>query len=337
MRVRRMLTSIDTHTAGGPTRTLVAGLPPLSGESVAEKMEYFRAHYDSVRKLLMHEPRGHRDMSGAVLVPPSQARAGAGSFFITGGGYLRACVHSSIGLATAGLETGFIPRESIASDGSVQLETPAGVVALLPVYGKEGLEAVSVRTRPAFLYCERAVVDTQGGLRVEVGIAFSGVFFALVDVRRLEAEGSEIAPENAARFAAIGIDVLEAANRQLEISHPENPELRSVELVMFFQELDERHARDIVVGRTGSIDRSPCGAGTGARMMQQMALGRLKVGDLYTLDSFLGTRFTGRLVAPAQVGQFCGAVPEVTGSAYITGMHQFVLQADDPLTEGFLF
>jgi len=337
VRIQRMLTAIDTHTAGGPTRTLVAGLPPLPGDSVAEKMEYFRARYDSVRKLLMLEPRGHRDMSGAVLTPPCHPGAGAGAFFITSGGYLRACVHSSIGLATAGLETGFIPKESIASDGSVQLETPAGLVALLPEYGEEGLKGVAVRTRPAFLFRERAMVETQAGLRIEVCVAFSGVFFALVDVLRLQAGGSEIAPENAARFAASGVDILEAANRQLEIRHPENPDLRAIELVMFYQDLDDRHARDIVVGRGGSIDRSPCGAGTGAKMVQQLALGRLQVDDSYTLESFLGTRFTGRLVAPAQVGQFGGAVPEVTGSAYVTGMHQFVLQADDPLTEGFLF
>jgi proline racemase len=332
-----MLTAIDTHTAGGPTRTLVAGLPPLPGNSVAEKMEYFRAHYDSVRKLLMLEPRGHRDMSGAVLTAPCQPGASVGAFFITSGGYLRACVHSSIGLATAGLETGFIPQESIASDGSVQLETPAGVVSLLPEYGEGGLKAVAVRTRPAFFCSEKSVVETLAGLRVEVSVAFSGVFFALVDARLLKAEESEIAPENAGRLSATGIDILDAANRQLEVRHPENPDLRTIDLVMFYEDLDDRHARDIVVGRSGGIDRSPCGAGTGAKMVRELALGRLKIDDWYTLDSFLGTRFTGRLVAPAQVGQFRGAVPEVTGSAYITGMHQFVLQADDPLREGFLF
>ena len=113
MRLSRALTTIDTHTAGGPTRTITAGLPPLQGETVAEKMEYFRTHFDSVRKLLMSEPRGHRDMSGAVITEPTHPDADLGVFFLTASGYLPACVHSTIGVAVAGLETGFL---GLASD-----------------------------------------------------------------------------------------------------------------------------------------------------------------------------------------------------------------------------
>lgn len=335
--LKKILTTIDTHTAGGPTRTLIAGLPPLPGSSVAEKMDYFRVHYDSVRKLLMLEPRGHRDMSGAVLTQPCDPEANLGAFFLTSRGYLRACVHSSIGLATAGLETGFIPRESISADGSIKLEIPAGVVSLLPEYRGDKLEAMAMRTQPAFLYADKEELHVNSRYRFRVTIAFSGVFFLLIDVTQFQRTDLTIVPENAARLAALGVEILEAANRRFQVRHPENPNIRSLEMLMLYEDLDDYHARDIVIGQSGGVDRSPCGAGTGAKMVCHFANGSLAINQKYTLESFLGTRFTGRIVGAAQVGQFPGGVPEITGTAFITGMHQFVVEENDPLKEGFLF
>lgn len=150
MNAKTVLTTIDTHTAGGPTRTVIAGIPRLGGGSVAEKMEYFRTHFDSLRKFLMLEPRGHADMSGAVLTTAADPHAATGAFFLTSGGYLRACVHSSIGLVTAGLETGFISRDAAGEEDPIKLEVPAGIVSAMPRYKGDKLTSVAIRMPPAF-------------------------------------------------------------------------------------------------------------------------------------------------------------------------------------------
>ena len=129
---RKILSTIDTHTAGGPTRIITSGIPPLHGSDVAAKMAFFKSNFDSIRKLLMREPRGHRDMSGAVLTSPTHPEADVGAFFITGAGYLPACVHSSIGIAAAGLGAGFIATETVQSTGQLKMEIPAGLISLRP-------------------------------------------------------------------------------------------------------------------------------------------------------------------------------------------------------------
>jgi proline racemase len=337
MNIKRVLTTVDTHTAGGPTRTVVAGLPPLSGTSVAAKMDDFRNRHDALRKLLLCEPRGHRDMYGAVLTPPGDPEAALGAFFLTSAGYLRACVHSSIGLATAGLETGFIGGDSMKPDGSIPLETPAGVVSLFPQYEGSRLESIAIRTRPAFLYAGEAALQGASANPLEVSLVYSGVFFVLLDVAQPGADFPKLAPENAASLASIGMELLAAANRQFEVRHPENPDLRSLDLIMLYENVGDRQARDIVIGRSGSVDRSPCGAGAGAKMVLEHSRGRLTPGEEYVLDSFLGTRFLGKLVQPCHVGPHHGAIPEIRGAAHVTGVHQFVLDPHDPLQEGFLF
>ena len=337
MSTKRVLTTIDTHTAGGPTRTVIAGIPQLPGESVAEKMEYFRTHFDSLRKLLMLEPRGHKDMSGAVLTAVADPSAAAGAFFLTGGGYLRACVHSSIGLVAAGLKTGFISDAGRGEGNSIKLEVPAGIVTATPHYAGEKLKSVALRMPPAFLCSGQEQLQLDSARTISVALAYSGVFFVLVNARDLPLPSGSIRPQGAKELAGLGVEILSAANRHFKIQHPENASVNSFELAMIYEEVGSRHARDIVVGRAGSIDRSPCGAGTGAIMTKLLVQGKLQPGEDYVVESFLGTRFTGRIVSPATVGSFAGAVPEIEGSAYITGMHQFLLDSDDPLPEGLIF
>jgi proline racemase len=340
MRVRRVLSTIDTHTAGGPTRILTGGLPPLPGDTVREKMEYFQAHHDPVRKLLMHEPRGHRDMSGAVLTEATRADADLGVFFLTSGGYLPACVHSSMGVAVAGLQTGFLPP-SPRPDGTLRLEVPAGLVILIPAYEGGVVRSVALRTPPAFVHTPAVEVELGEGLPVRGAVVFSGVFFLIVEAEQLPGdpagEAPPIAPESASRLGELGVRLLESANRTLQVAHPADPCADFIPLVMICREVGARYGRDIVIGRTGAIDRSPCGAGTGARVVQLFMEGRLGLEEEYRNESFLGTSFLGRVVEPAEVGPYPGGVPEVSGSAFITGMHQFLLDQHDPLPEGFIF
>ncbi|NJD19320.1 MAG: proline racemase [Gemmatimonadetes bacterium] len=340
MKLTRVLTTVDTHTAGGPTRILTAGLPPLRGESVAARMEHFRAHHDPVRKLLLNEPRGHRDMYGAVLTEPCHPDADLGVFFPTASGYLPSCVHSAIGVVTAGLETGFVQATDRPA-GTIHMETPSGLVKLIPEVRDGRVASVSLRPAAGFVHTPSARLDVGDGLVLDVVIAFSGVFFVLVEVGQLGLpagpSGTPLEPESAPRFVALGPRVLKAANEAFEVRHPDRPGAASIALAMFHQEVGGSHGRDIVIGPTGGVDRSPCGAGTAAKVVWLFTEGRLAAGAPYLNESFLGTRFVGRALEPARVGPHAGALPEIQGSAYVTGMHRFVLEDADPLPEGFSF
>lgn len=328
-----MLSTVDTHTAGGPTRTLIGGLPPLEGNDVAERMEYFRTHHDGIRRLLMLEPRGHKDMSGAVLTG-ARAPAAVGAFFITNGGYLRACVHSTIGLVAAGLNTGFLEASTDGSEQQVKVEVPSGIVSVTPHYRQGALASLAVTTNPAFLWNSYEMLDFGPGRKVRVTLSFSGVAFVLIDLSDLHMPEYKIGMEDAKEFGELGAEILLAANRQFRCLHPEVHAPLKLELVMFYEMLGSNHARDIVVSAQGAIDRSPCGAGTGALMAHLFARGDLKSREDLILESFHGSRFMGRITGTAKVGSFDAVIPEVEGSAYVTGLHQFVLDADDPLPEG---
>jgi proline racemase len=188
--------------------------------------------------------------------------------------------------------------------------------------------------QPAFVYSAREQIQLDSARTLPVAFAYSGVFFVIVDAKDLPPPHRFVPPQGAGRLAELGVEILAAANRQFKVSHPEDPAINSIELVMIYEDLGNRHARDIVVGPTGSIDRSPCGAGTGAFITYLFDQGKLQAGEDFVMESFLGTNFTGRVIGPAKIGSFAGAVPEIEGTAYVTGMHQFLLDSEDPLTEG---
>ena len=186
MHFEKILSTIDTHTAGGPTRIITGGIPPLKGGDVAAKMAFFKSNFDSIRKLLMREPRGHRDMSGAVLTSPSHPEADVGAFFITASGYLPACVHSSIGIAVAGLGAGFIASKTVQSTGQLKMEIPAGLISLRPIYEDKVLRSVAVQTAPAFVSIPKTEIELGESGSIEISVVFSGLFFCTCGYRSVD-------------------------------------------------------------------------------------------------------------------------------------------------------
>ncbi len=104
-----MISTIDTHTAGEPTRTIIGGLPYIPGKTMSDKMLYLRTHIDGLRTMLMYEPRGNEVMSGAILTQPCNTEANIGVIYIEVGGYLPMCGHDTIGCCTAMVEAGLVP------------------------------------------------------------------------------------------------------------------------------------------------------------------------------------------------------------------------------------
>lgn len=319
MEFKNLISTIDTVTEGGPTRIITSGLPVLHGKSMQEKMIYFQNNFEDIRKMLMLEPSGYLGMFGAVITEPMEDTADIGVFFLTSSGYLTMCVHSAIGIVAAMLETGMCARPEKGK--SIKLDTPVGIIPLQPNYTIEQLSSISIQTNPAFVYKKDVLLDLKDNKSVKVSLVFSAVFFVLVDINSL---GIDLTLDNISELKAVGVEILNLANEQFEFSHPNNADYNKAELIMLFEEIGNAHSRNAVISRNSDLDRSPCGAGTGAKMAYLFALNKLKLNQTFINESIFDTKFTGELIDTCTVGKYQAVVPQITGSANITGFHQFV-------------
>jgi len=327
---QHIIHTVDTHTAGEPTRVVVAGLPFLRG-TMAEKRHQLQEEFDYIRTALMHEPRGHSDMFGAVLMEPAHAEADFGVVFMDTGGYLAMCGHGSIGVAVTALTTGLVPREEPTTD--LLMDTPAGLVRAR-AHVKDGqVRGVAVENVPAFLYCRDLEVETASGT-VRLDISFGGNFFALVSASTL---GLHVQLAHLPELIKRGMAIRDAVNEQVDVVHPAHPHIDSVDLVEIYEDLDgnEADCRNVVVFGEAQADRSPCGTGTSAKMAALYARGKLDLQQPFVNESIIGTRFAGRLLREEQIGDQTVVVPEIEGNAYVTGFQQFVVDPRDPLRFGF--
>jgi len=317
-----------------PTRVITGGVGPIPGATMLERKLHFEAELDDLRLLLMREPRGHAAMSGAILQPPTRADADWGVLFIEVSGCLPMCGHGAIGVATVLVETGMV--EVREPETVVALDTPAGLVqARVAVEGGRA-RAVTLRNVPSFLLARDRVVELEG-VPVTYDMAYGGNFYALLPAESL---GLAVGPEDAGALVERGLALMAAINRAGAPVHPADPRLAGCRHVVFHAPgagagAGGAAARNATAIEPGWLDRSPCGTGTSARMAQLHARGELALGEDFVNESVIGTRFTGRLVEETSVGGLPAVVPEVTGRAWITGMGQYLLDADDPFPAGF--
>ena len=319
MRAARYFAAVDSHTEGMPTRVVTGGVGPIPGASMLERKLHFEREMDDLRLLLMREPRGHSAMSGAILQPPTRDDADWGVLFIEVSGCLPMCGHGTIGVATVLVETGMV--EVREPETVLRLETPAGLVQARVAVDGGRARSVTIRNVPSFLFERDRDI---GGLRSD--IAFGGNFYALVAAADA---GVEVDPARADELIARGLEIMDAVNAGAPV-HPEDPRICGCRHVVFYD--GDRNATAI---HPGWLDRSPCGTGTSARMAALHARGALALGEAFVSESVIGTRFTGRLVEETRVGSFPAVVPEITGRAWVTGMGQYLLDAEDPFPAGF--
>lgn len=332
----RYISTIDSHTAGECTRLVINGLPPLLGQTMAEKLAYAEEHLSWVPGLLLLEPRGHKDLFGAILVPPCSPAADIGVLFMDNKGYEPMCGHAVIGIVTTLLETGMF--EAVEPETLITLDTPSGLIHAYAEVKDGRVIAVSFENVPSFVYRSDVTLKVPEVGDLVVDVVFGGLFFVLVHAHQLRIE---LIPDNAARLADLGMRILEAANEQVSVRHPELPHIDKILDVRFYEELgsDGADGRNVVILGDHMIDRSPCGTGTCAEVALRYARGQLGLGEPFVTESIIGTRFTAQVVAETQVGGgsevFPAVIPRITGSAYITGFHQLVLDPNDPFPEGF--
>lgn len=332
MKIERTLTTVDLHTAGEPVRALLGGVLPLPGKTMQAKQEVFRVGMDSIRTALLHEPRGHRDMFGILITPPVSPEAHFGLLFFDVKGYLTMCGHSTIGAATLALELGMVsPQEPYTN---LAIDTIAGLIRARVRVEDRHVVNVTFRNVASFLHTQGVPVKLPGIGDINVDVAFGGNFFALVDASDLH---MPVDIENLEKLVDAGLQIRKAVNAQIRVTHPMSKNISGVSLTIISDRPKNptANAKSITVFGEGQVDRSPCGTGTSAKMATLHSKGQLDLGEPFVHESIIGTLFEGRLVEATHVKRFEAVIPEITGSAYITGFHQFVLDSEDPLKYGF--
>ncbi|MGW9129775.1 proline racemase family protein [Streptomyces sp. NPDC055681] len=332
MRSRRTFHTVDSHTEGMPTRVVVGGVGTIPGATMAERRLHFMEHSDDIRTLLMYEPRGHSAMSGAILQPPTRPDADYGVLFIEVSGLLPMCGHGTIGVATVLVETGMVPVVEPVT--TIRLDTPAGLVVASVAVEDGSATAVTIENVPSFACALDQKVEVPGLGEVGYDLAFGGNFYAIVELADL---GLPFNRSRADDLLTAGLAIMEAVNEHALPVHPERADITGCHHVYLkapgsTAELS-RHAMAI---HPGWFDRSPCGTGTSARMAQLHARGELEIGRDFVNESFIGTRFTGRLLGETTVGTLPAVLPSITGRAWVTGTSQFQLDPTDPFPAGFL-
>ena len=328
----RVISTIDAHAAGEPLRIITAGLPQLPGESVLERRRYMAEHCDDIRRLLLFEPRGHADMYGAVLTPPVTVGADFGVLFLTNEGYSTMCGHGVIALTTVLLETRMLPcyepRTNVAYDA------PAGLIRARADVEVGRVTRVAFQNVPAFRYAQGIEVATSVG-PVRADISYGGAFYALVDAADLHIE---VHPGNTEELTRLGMEIKRSIEREMEVIHPAEPELRGIygTILSAPPESHDADGRNITIYAEGAVDRSPCGTGTSAKLASLYADGRISLDQPYVHESVIGTTFTGHVVGETSVGPYPAIETEIAGRGFLTGFHQFVVDPVDPTAGGFL-
>jgi proline racemase len=322
------ITTIDMHTGGEPLRVIIDGLPPIEGRTVLEKRRYFREHYDYLRTGLIWEPRGHADMYAAVITPSVDADFDV--FFLHNEGYSTMCGHAIIALTKLVVETRLVEKNEII------FNVPAGrISARASVVDGQVLEA-SFRNVPSFVYLRHQRVDVPGIGSVNFDVAYGGAFYAFVKAQEL---GLRLEPDQANQLIAYGRRIKHTVMSQFPITHPFEEDLSFLYGTIFTGSPihPTHHSRNVCIFAEGELDRSSTGSGVSARAALHFAADELELNERITIESILGSTMSVKVVEAARFGPYNAVIPEVSGTASITGRNEFYFDPDDPFRTGFIF
>jgi proline racemase len=339
-----MITSVDVHAEGEPGRILLGGHLQVRGTTMAERLQWCVENLDEERMLLLREPRGHLAMCGALVLPPVTPTADVSMIILENGGFRPMSGSNTMCTVTALLETGALPMR--APETVVRIDTAAGLVEATATVSGTKVETVQVRNVPSWVVALDVPIDVTEYGTVHADVAFGGQFFVQAPAAAM---GVKLGAENAPAIVRAGAALLAAARAQVEVSHPDDPNLNQITLAMLTGPADDPgvSARNCVVLPSGeldaarpetwrgSIDRSPCGTGTSARMACLHARGELALDVPFVHQGVLGTTFEGMLHDRLQVAGRDAVIPSIKGRAWITGINQHILHPDDPFPRGY--
>jgi 4-hydroxyproline epimerase len=331
MNMRHTFFCIDGHTAGNPVRLVAGGAPLLRGANMSERRQDFLARFDWIRTSLCFEPRGHDMMSGGFLYPPSQTDSDVGILFIETSGCLPMCGHGTIGLITFGLENGLITP---SVPGHLKVEVPAGLIDIDYTVAGNKVQSVKITNVASYLAAEGIEIEVPGFGPLTLDVSYGGNYYAIIEPQgaytSLDALG-------AAKIIELSNVVRALVREKYTPIHPLDPTICGVSHVMWTDKpkTEGGHGRNAVFYGDKAIDRSPCGTGTSARLAHLTAKGRLKPGDTYVHESYIGSRFIGRVERATTLGTTPAIIPSIEGSAISTGFNTIWVDHADVFWQGF--
>jgi proline racemase len=326
------IVTFDTHTGGEPLRIILAGFPELTGKTVLERRQSAREKYDHLRTALMWEPRGHADMYGAIITPPVNPGSDFSVLFIHNEGYSTMCGHATIALAKVAVETGI---KNTGPETVIRMDTPSGTVTAIVSVSDSSVSDVRFRNVASFVAEHDALVVVPGIGKITYDLAFGGAYYAFVDARPL---GLDLVPEQHGKLIEVGMRIKRAVMAEREMGHPYEPDLNFLYGTIFTGPAKKKsnHSRNVCIFAEGEVDRSPTGTGVSARMAIHYARGEVALKERITIESILGSEFTGSVFETTKFGPYAAVIPEVSGSASITGRHEFFIDPEDPFQKGFI-
>ncbi|UCE25952.1 MAG: proline racemase family protein [Candidatus Zixiibacteriota bacterium] len=327
------ITTIDAHTEGEPLRVIIGGWPAIVGDTILKRRRFAKENSDQLRTALMWEPRGHADMYGCIITPPVTEQANFGVLFIHNEGFSTMCGHGIIAVTKIAVQTGMVG--TVEPVTTVRIDTPAGLVTAYARLKDGRVTSVYFQNVPSFVLTLDEAVDVHGLGTIRFDIAFGGAFYAFVQAETL---GLDLTPKNFRLLIEKGMDIKRTVMKSRLIEHPFEKDLNFLYGTIFIGPplSGDADSRNVCIFAEGEVDRSPTGTGVSARLALHHARGEIDINQPIVVESIIGSTFTGRVVSQTNFGPHPAIIPEVEGRAYITGRHEFVIDPNDPLRDGFI-
>jgi len=333
----RLIKTIDAHVGGQPLRLIVEGFPRPHGRTISQQRDWLKRHADALRRAVVQPPRGHIDLTAALLTEPVSPHAHAGLILMDVSGYPSMSGHGVMAAATIAIERGMIfSRDFDQAEAAVAFDTPAGIVRararLVTHGGTQRVDAVAMTNVPAFVHAASETAK-MAARRLRVDIAFGGAFYAIVDT---EATGVPLIAARLHDLRRLGVEICSSLAATVVPEHPGDPKLAGISGVVFTGPAQdpEAHLRNVTVGAKGSVDLSAGGTSTSAVMAVLDAMGLLPDGEAFVHEGLGGALLRGRVAGRSRVGETPAVITEIEGSAWVIGEHTFLLDDDDPFREG---
>lgn len=329
--------TIDMHTGGEPLRVIVSGFPKLEGNSVLDYRRYCNEHYDHLRTALMFEPRGHADMYGCILVPPNDNEGDFGILFLHNEGYSTMCGHAIIAISTLAINMNWVDVKE--GDNIIKIDAPCGRITSFANVKNGQVTGVRFHCVPSFVVNLDRTVEVKGIGSVTYDLAYGGAFYAYVDIDKNNFT-FDLSPESYRQLIQTGMDIKHAVMQvDKEILHPFEDDLSFLYGTIFIDNNKQPSgvdSRNVCIFAEGEVDRCPTGSGVSGRMAIHKARKEIDYGETMSIESITGSVFKGSVVSEEDYGPFNAVIPQVEGTALITGMHTFIIDPNDPMKNGFI-
>ena len=329
----QIVKTIDAHTEGEPLRIVTSGYPEIKGHTILEKRQYITEHLDHYRQFLMFEPRGHADMYGALITEPCSEDADFGILFMHNEGYSSMCGHGIIAAVSVALESESIPMPH--EDEYIGIDAPAGFIKAY-AQSIDNKLSVSFDNVPSFVECINQSVYVENLGCISYDIAFGGAYYAFVDADKL---GLDCTPENQQTLIDAGRAIKKAVMAKYSFNHPVEQDLSFLYGTIFYStktNYSTSHSRHVCIFADGEVDRSPTGTGVSARAALLKVKEDLAIKQNVAIESIVGGKMTVNIQARQNYHGKEAVIPRVSGRAFITGCHQFMLAEQDIFPQGFL-